>query len=132
MAIDRFEDIEAWKMGRELTRQVYAAIAKSPSFAKDWGLKDQITRASGSIMHNIAEGFDAGGDIEFCRFLRYAQRSCSEVQSELYVALDQQYLAADVFGALYDQARQTKAATGGFIKYLVNSNPKTKRPRTRD
>lgn len=120
MKITRFEDIEAWQLARELTKAIYAATRK-PAFAKDWGLKDQITRAAGSTMHNICEGFDAGGDTEFSRFLRYAQRSCSEVQSELYVALDQEYLSKQEFDDLYSLAGQTKNAIGGFIKYLTKT-----------
>src|SRR5688500_6775777 len=80
MTIRRFEDIESWQLARELTKRVYA-VAMRGAFAKDFGLRDQITRAAGSAMHNIAEGFDGGSNPEFVRFLRYAQRSCSEVQS---------------------------------------------------
>ncbi len=57
-AIERFEDIKAWQMARELTNGIYATV-KQPGFARDFGLRDQITRASGSVMHNIAEGFDS-------------------------------------------------------------------------
>ncbi len=72
-------------------------------------------------MHNIAEGFDAGSDAEFTRFLRYAQRSCTEVQSELYVALDQKYLNEQKFNHLYELAKRTHGKIGGFIKYLKGS-----------
>lgn len=88
MKIERFEDIEGWKLARELTRMVYDAT-KGEKLSRDFGLKDQIQRAAGSAMHNIAEGFDGGSDAEFIRFLRYAQRSCTEVKSPLYAALDQ-------------------------------------------
>jgi len=71
MAITRFEDIEAWQLARDLTRQIYKAT-KEGRFAKDYGLKDQIQRASGSSMHNIAEGFDSSTNPEFIRFLSYA------------------------------------------------------------
>ena len=69
-------------------------------------------------MHNIAEGFDAGGNTEFVRFLRYAQRSCSEVKSQLYVALDQGYLESTKFDALYELTSKTYAKIGAFIRYL--------------
>ena len=69
-------------------------------------------------MHNIAEGFDADTNAEFIRFLGYAKRSCSEVQSELYVALDENYIAKEEFDNTYEQARRTRAAIHGFIKYL--------------
>jgi len=124
MKIEKFEDIEAWQLARALTKSIYAATRKS-EFSRDWGLKDQITRASGSSMHNIAEGFDAGSDVEFRRFLRYAQRSCTEVQSELYVAGDQKYISQAEFSELYSQASRTKAAIGGFIKYLNRATAKT-------
>ena len=123
MKITRFEDIEGWQLARELTRHVYA-VAMHGAFAKDFGLRDQITRASGSAMHNIAEGFDGGSNAEFVKFQRYAQRSCSEVQSQLYVALDQTYISQEEFDTIYEQAALTHAKVGGFIRYLLN-NPNT-------
>jgi hypothetical protein len=74
MEIERFEDIEAWQLARELTRKVYDLTKKS-KFACDFGLKGQIQDAAGSSMHNIAEGFDSETTSEFIRFLRYAKRS---------------------------------------------------------
>ena len=118
MRIERFEDIEAWQLARELTRKVYG-LTKKPEFTRDFGLKGQIQNAAGSSMHNIAEGFDSETNPEFIRFLRYAKRSCTEVQSELYVALDQQYITKVEFHGLYDHAGQTRAAIRGFIKYLL-------------
>jgi len=79
-------------------------------------------------MHNIAEGFDAESNNEFIRFLRYAKRSCTEVQSELYVALDETYLSNKEFADIYEQARQTRAASRGFINYLVRFESQTKTP----
>ena len=69
-------------------------------------------------MHNIAEGFDSETNPEFIRFLRYAKRSCTEVQSELYVALDEKYISADEFNDTYEPAARTRAAIYGFINYL--------------
>lgn len=86
MKIERFEDVEAWQRARELTRMVYR-LTQKPSFAKDQELRNQIRAAAGSAMHNVAEGFDSETNVEFIRFLRYAKRSCSEVQSELHLAL---------------------------------------------
>ncbi len=117
MKIERFEDIEAWQLARELTRKVYH-LTKKASFEKDYGLKRQIQEAAGSAMHNTAEGFDSETNAEFIRFLRYAKRSCTEVQSELYVALDETYISADEFQDVYEQARRTRAAIRGFINYL--------------
>ncbi len=102
---------------RELTQKVYR-LTKKPEFAKDYGLKRQIQDAAGSSMHNIAEGFDSETNAEFIRFLRYAKRSCTEVQSELYVALDEDYISPNEFKDVYEQARRTRAAVRGFINYL--------------
>ena len=119
--IEWFEDIKAWQMARELTREIYEAT-KGVAFARDYGLRDQITRASGSIMHNVAEGFDSESNAEFIRFLGYAKRSCTEVQSQLYVAADQHYINKDTFDRLYKLAGETRAAVRGFMTYLRNSN----------
>lgn len=130
MRIERFEDIEGWQMARELTASVYEA-SRHGEFARDFALRDQIRRAVGSSMHNIAEGFDGGSNAEFIRFLRYAQRSCSEVQSQLYIALDQEYVTKEKFQALYDLANATHAKVGGLIKYLLTHNaPEPQRSRT--
>jgi four helix bundle protein len=117
MKIKRFEDIEAWQLPRELARKVYH-LAKKPRFAKYYGLKSQIQNAAGSSMHNIAEGFDSETNAEFIRFLRYAKRSCTEVQSELYLAMDEEYISPNEFKDVYEQARRTRVAVRGFINYL--------------
>ncbi len=117
MRIERFEDIEAWQLARELARKVYR-LTKKPRFAKDYGLKRQIQDAAGSSMHNIAERFDSETNAEFIRFLRYAKRSCTEVQSELYLAMDEEYISPSEFKDVYEQARRTRAAVRGFINYL--------------
>ncbi len=117
MKIERFEDIEAWQLARDLTRKVYR-LTKKPRFAKDYGLKRQIQDAAGSSMHNIAEGFGSETNREFIRFLRYSKRSCTEVQSELYIALDEEYILPNEFEDVYDQARRTRAAVRGFINYF--------------
>ena len=117
MKISRFEDIEAWKLARELAQEIYKLTKKS-EFSRDFGLKNQIRSAAGSSMHNIAEGFDSDTNPEFIRFLRYAKRSCTEVQSELYVALDQSYITEKEFQDVYDKASRTRAAIHGFITYL--------------
>ena len=103
MKIERFEDIEAWQLARELTRKVYG-LTKKPGFSRDFGLRGQIQDAAGSSMHNIAEGFDSETNQGFIRFLRYAKRSCTEVQSELYLAVDQQYITKAEFQDVYDHA----------------------------
>lgn len=115
--IQRFEDIEAWKEARNLTRAIYRATSKGP-FAKDFGLRDQLQRASVSIMANIAEGFDGGSNREVVRYLGYALRSTTEVQSHLYVASDQGYIDQQVFKSLYDLSVEVKNLNSGFLRYL--------------
>src|SRR6185369_3399800 len=90
-SIQRFEEIEAWKKGRELTRKIYQ-LAGRDKFARDFTLKDQIKRAAVSITSNIAEGFERGGNREFIQFLSTAKGSASELKSHLYTAVDAGYI----------------------------------------
>ncbi len=120
MKITRFEDIEAWKAARELCRAVHTATSKG-DFARQYSLKDQNDRASGLCMDNIAEGFDGGSNPEFIRFLHYAQRSCTEVQSQLYRAYDRKLIEQGEFDNLYGLATMTHKIIGGFIRYLKKS-----------
>ena len=121
MKLTKFEDIEAWQEARKLTNVVYK-VSKQGAFGKDYGLKDQIQGSSNSIMANIAEGFDSQSNPEFVKFLGYALRSASEVQSHLYVALDQGYLDKQQFDGIYQQAVTVKRLILGFIRYLRSSN----------
>ncbi len=130
MKIERFEDIDGWKKGRELTRCVYT-LTRGSEFSKDYGLKDQITRASVSIMNNVAEGFDGGSEAEFIRFLGYAQRSATEVMSCLYVALDNIYITPPEFDDTYTLAHEARSLVGGFIKYLKSKRTKHQAPSTK-
>lgn len=120
---ERFEDIEAWKSGREITRSVYAAT-KEGEFAKDYALRDQIRRAVISITSNIAEGFERNGDKEFIQFLYIAKGSCGEVRSQLYVALDQGYIPEEMFNALKDKTEAIGRMIQGLINYLLQSEMK--------
>ena len=117
MKIERFEDIQGWQEARTLTKKIYELTNKSP-FKRDRGLCNQIQKASVSIMANIAEGFDRQSKREFTKFLYYVSGSASEVQSHLYVALDQNYITGEVFEETYKQAQKTKSLVNGFIKYL--------------
>jgi four helix bundle protein len=119
--IERFEDIVAWQRARELTQKVYSC-SKAGQFAKDFGLKDQIQRASVSTMANIAEGFERGGDKEFIQFLSNSKGSCGEVKSHLYVALDQQYVTQVQFNQLYERADEIGRLIAGFMAYLQQSD----------
>ena len=115
--ITRFEDIEAWKKGRELAKDIYTVTATG-EFARDYGLKDQIRRAVVSVISNIAEGFSRQTDKEFVQFLHIAKGSTSEVQSQLYIAVDLGYISQEEFSKLYNQADEVARLISGFIKYL--------------
>jgi len=117
MRYARFEDLPCWQKARELCRAVFKVINQGP-FSKDFGLKDQIWRAAGSAMDNIAEGFDDMSTKEFIRFLGYALRSCSEVQSQLYRALDCRYISKEDFNHIYQLAADCRMQTKAFRGYL--------------
>ena len=118
-----FEDIEAWRTGRQLTRGVYKA-SKTGLFSKDFALRDQIRRAASSVMSNIAEGFERGGNAEFIQFLTVARGSAAEVQSLLYVALDEEYVNQDQFRDLKALAVSTRRLIAGLVAYLRGSSMK--------
>ena len=120
--IERFEDIIAWQKARALTRDIYA-VTRIGDFARDYGLHDQSQRASVSAMSNIAEGFERGGDKEFLQFLSHSKGSCSEVRSQLYVALDQNYINQSIFETLNGKAIETSRLISGFMGYLRGSQP---------
>ncbi len=119
----RFEEMHAWQSARELVKLVYRAT-KQPDFNQDFALRDQIWRAAISVMSNIAEGFGSGSDAEFVRFLGYARRSASETQSQLYVALDQNYISSETFDELYAKANITERQINALIGYLARSKQK--------
>ena len=116
----KFEEIEAWKKARELTKRIYA-LSRSGEFSRDFGLRDQIRRASVSIISNIAEGHDRSGTGEFVQFLATAKGSAAEVRSQLYVALDQEYIDERTFTETSDLAAETASMIGGLMSYLRRS-----------
>src|SRR5688500_4771079 len=120
MKITRFEDMDAWKAARRL-RTAVSQETRIPHRFADRDLVRQIRQCTRSMMANMAEGFDSGTPAEFARVLRIALRSGSELQSHLYIALDEQLLTTRTFDALYSQVRSVKALTGGFIRYLRRS-----------
>jgi four helix bundle protein len=124
-AITRFEEIEAWKTARELTNKIYAQGNQS-GFNKDFGLRDQIRRASVSVMSNIAEGFESRTDVQFINFLGTARASAGEVRAQLYVALDQKYITEEQFKESYELAEKSARQIAKFIAYL-ESNPRKRR-----
>ncbi len=115
--IERFEDLQSWQKARQLANLIYR-LTGHPEFSRDYRLRDQIRDAAGSVMHNIAEGFDAGSNPEFIRFLKMARRSASEVQSQLYLALDNQYIRDDETTQAYNLATEAKRLINGMIAYL--------------
>ena len=119
--INRFEDIQGWQKARKLVAAVYE-ISNDSLFAKDFGLRDQIRRAAVSVMLNIAEGFARKTNREFSQFLVIFHGSAAEVQSALYVALDQRYISQEQFKTLYKMADETSKTIMGFTNYLKKSN----------
>ncbi|HET7142994.1 MAG TPA: four helix bundle protein [Anaerolineales bacterium] len=119
--IQRFEDIQAWQEARILVKMIYQ-LTKEEKFSKDYGMRDQIRRASVSVMNNIAEGFDCESKVEFARFLGIARHSAVEVQSLLYAASDVDYINQTEFDLYYEQARKTKALIGGFKRSLTKKS----------
>ena len=113
MSIKCFEDLIAWQKARELTKAIYK-ITSTGIFSKDFGLKDQIQRASVSVMSNVAEGFERNSRNEFHQFLVIAKSSCAEVKSQLYVALDVNYLIEAIFQDLKAQAEEVSRIIGGL------------------
>jgi len=120
MPIQNFEDLEIWKDARVLTKIIYRLTA-DPKFSKDFGLRDQIRRASVSIMSNIAEGFERGGNQEFIQFLYVAKGSCGEVRSQLYAAMDQNYLDQKVVGDLLTSLKRLSIMIKHLIDHLKTS-----------
>jgi four helix bundle protein len=118
--IERFEDLTSWQKARALNRLVYDAT-RTGAFAKDYGLRDQIRRASVSVMSNLAEGFERGGNKEFIQFLSNAKGSCGEVRCQLYAALDEKYLTETEFKELYERSQEISRLISGFMAYLQRS-----------
>jgi four helix bundle protein len=118
--IKKFEELVSWTKARSLTKEVYDATSAG-QFVRDFGLRDQIRRAVVSILSNIAEGFERGGDREFLQFLALAKGSCGEVRAQLYVALDQNYLSEAQFDILKMHATEVSQSLSGLMKYLRQS-----------
>jgi four helix bundle protein len=125
--IERFEDIKAWQEARVLVKITYDAIKSNKNFIGDYKFREQIHSAAVSVMPNIAEGFSRRSTKEFIQFLFIAKGSVAEVQSQLYVALDQSYINEEKFAELYPKSDEVARLLSGFIKYLLTkerSKPK--------
>ncbi|MCK4648978.1 four helix bundle protein [bacterium] len=121
MKIRKFEDLEAWKEARKARRMI-SEVTRKPKVYRDYIFCNQIRRAALSAMSNIAEGFECITDKEFIVFLGYARRSCGEVRSQLYTALDDDYINREEFDKLYNQIVLTGKKITGFILYLRRSS----------
>ena len=128
--VKQFEDLHVWQEARGLVNDVYK-VTKKCAFRRDFSLRDQITRAAVSSMSNIAEGFERGSRREFIQFLNVAKGSTGEVRSQLYVALDQEYVDQKMFEKLRDSALAVSRRLAKFIRYLENypSNSRVRRSR---
>jgi len=120
--IERFEDIEAWQEARILVNIIYGAIESNKGFTADYRFRDQIRSAAVSVMSNIAEGFSRRSTKEFIQFLFVGKGSVAEVQSQLYVALDQGYINKEKFDELYTKSDEVARLISGFIRYLLNKD----------
>lgn len=119
--INRFEEIRAWQLARETVAQVYG-LTKKTDFSKDYALRDQIRKAAVSVMSNIAEGFERYSNKEFIQFLNIAKGSSAEVRSQLYAALDLNYVSEAEFLALKDKCESISKHLSNFILYLRKSH----------
>ncbi|MDR3133733.1 MAG: four helix bundle protein [Prevotellaceae bacterium] len=118
--VNSFEDLEIWKMARSFCKEIFR-ITNYDLFSKDFRLKEQMRASSGSIMDNIAEGFERNGNKEFIHFLYIAKGSCGEIRSQLYRALDYSYINANEFEILIGKAKDISKSVNNFITYLKNS-----------
>lgn len=120
-SVERFEDLIVWKDARNIVGIVYSSFSN----LKDFGFRDQIQRASVSIMNNISEGFERGSNAEFIRFLFIAKASAGEVRSMVYLALDLKYIDDELAKSLINSLNKLSGSIANFIKYLkTNSKPK--------
>ena len=117
MKVERFEDLNVWKLARELVVEIYK-ITSNDNFKKDFGLTNQIQRASVSVLSNIAEGFERGSNKEFIRFLYISKGSLGEVRAQLYVAIDLGYITGDIFDHMSEKVKKISGMISNLISYL--------------
>lgn len=118
--INRFEDLEIWQNSRKLCKEIYV-LSKKDDFNKDFRFKNQILSSSGSVMDNIAEGFERDGSNEFKQFLAVAKGSCGETRSQLYRAFDFEYISQNEANVLIEEYQHLSRKIKNFMTYLQNS-----------
>lgn len=118
--IEMFEDLEIWQMAREISNEIYDLIENTP-LRNNFALRDQMDRSSGSVMDNIAEGFERSGNREFIQFLSIAKASCGELRSQLYRTLDRNYIDKQQFDVLKEKVVVNSRKIAAFIGYLSKS-----------
>ena len=123
----RFEELEVWQRAKELTNLIYR-LSSAGSFARDFGLRDQMRRAAVSIMSNIAEGFESQTQALFTQYLNRAKGSSGELRAQLYVALEQEYITSDEFQSAFSLAEVCSKQLASLIRYL-ESQPNARRVR---
>ena len=121
--VERFEDLEVWQLAREFCNDIFR-IMQYEKIAKDYELKKQLNASSGSVMDNIAEGFERDGRKEFAQFLSISKGSCGEARSQLYRAFDRKYVEKEEFEILYSKTITLSKSLAGFIGYLKQSEIK--------
>jgi four helix bundle protein len=119
--IKRFEDLEIWQMARQLCKEIFELTLRD-NFIKDYSLKDQIRGSSGSIMDNIAEGFERGGNKEFKQFLSIAKGSCGETRSQLYRSFDRQYITEVELKEYLEKTYQLGKKISNMMSYLSHTS----------
>lgn len=121
--IDRFEDLEVWRLSREICIEL-ENLFNSTALGKRYSMMNQMDRSSGSIMDNIAEGFGRGGNLEFRNFLGFSKGSSTELKSQLYRAFDKKLISAEEFENLIEKCDLLNAKLGSFINYLSKTEYK--------
>jgi four helix bundle protein len=118
--ITTFEELDIWQLGREICQDVWDKFENS-ALGKDFELRNQMNRSSGSIMDNIAEGFERNGRKEFIQFLSYSKGSCGELRSQLYRAFDRKHITEEEFEFLKEKTITESKKIGSFMSYLLKS-----------
>jgi len=120
-SVKDFEELAIFQKARELSKKIYP-VTQRKEFKYDTRFVQQIRAAAGSIMDNIAEGFERGGNKEFLNFLYIAKGSCGEVRSQLIRANDVGYLSLEEYNELYTECRKLSAGIMNFIKEIKSSD----------